>query len=106
MSYVSDGKTMFMTTITLMQQPWIIASAHILGNCNYVDLYRGREIQKWFHYNYWFFFHSFPKKQILGSSKVKEFADDNFKFEENGRKLSKRVENTVGKGEIARYECF
>ena len=32
--------------------------------------------------------------------------DDNFKFDENGRKLSKRVENTVGKGEIARYEQF
>ena len=35
-----------------------------------------------------------------------EFADDNFKFDENGRKLSKWVENTVGKGEIARYEQF
>ena len=34
------------------------------------------------------------------------FADDNFKFDENGKKLSKRVENTVGKGEIARYEQF
>ena len=33
-------------------------------------------------------------------------ADDNFKFDKNGRKLSKRVENTVGKGEIARYEQF
>ena len=33
-------------------------------------------------------------------------ADDNFRFDENGRKLSKRVENTVGKGEIARYEQF
>ena len=30
-------------------------------------------------------------------------ADDHFKFDENGRKFSKRVENTVGKGEIARY---
>ena len=39
------------------------------------------------------------------SSKLKEFADDNFKFDESGRKLSKRVENTVGKGEIARYEA-
>ena len=38
--------------------------------------------------------------------KLKEFADDNFKFDENGKKLSKRVENTVGKGEIARYEQF
>ena len=37
---------------------------------------------------------------------MKEFADDSFKFDENGRKLSKRVENTVGKGEIARYEQF
>ena len=36
------------------------------------------------------------------TSKLKEFADDNFKFHENGRKLSKRVENTVGKEEIAR----
>ena len=44
--------------------------------------------------------------QILDSSKLKEFADDNFKFDENGSKLSKRVENTVGKGEIARYEQF
>ena len=32
---------------------------------------------------------------------MKEFADDNFKFDENGRKFSKRVENTVGKEEIA-----
>ena len=35
------------------------------------------------------------RRQISDSSKLKEFADDNFKFEENGRKLSKRVENTV-----------
>ena len=37
---------------------------------------------------------------------MKEFADNNFKFDENGRKLSKWVENTMGKGEIARYEQF
>ena len=35
---------------------------------------------------------------------MKEFADDNFKFDEG--KLSKQVENSVGKGEIARYEQF
>ena len=29
-----------------------------------------------------------------------------FQLDENGRKLSKRIENTVGKGEIARYEQF
>ena len=46
------------------------------------------------------------RRQILESSKLKEFADDNFKFDKNGRKLSKRVENTVGKGEIARYDQF
>ena len=37
---------------------------------------------------------------------MKEFADDNFKFDENGRKLSKRVENTVEKREIALNEQF
>ena len=37
---------------------------------------------------------------------MKEFADDNFKFVENGRKLFKQEENTVGKGEIMRYEQF
>ena len=44
--------------------------------------------------------------KILDYSKFKELADDNFKFDENGRKFSKRVENTVGKREIARYEQF
>ena len=47
-----------------------------------------------------------PRRQILDSSKLKEFADDNFKINENGRRLSKWVENTVEKGEIARYEQF
>ena len=37
---------------------------------------------------------------------MREFADDNIKFDENGRKLSKSVENTVGKGEIACHEQF
>ena len=46
------------------------------------------------------------RRQILDSSKLKKFADDKFKFDENGRKLSKWVENTVGKGEIARHEQF
>ena len=48
-------------------------------------------------------FSPFPKQQI---SKLREFADDNFKFDKNGRKFSKRVENTVGKGEIAYHEQF
>ena len=37
---------------------------------------------------------------------MKEFADDNFKFDEDGRKFSGWVETTVGKGEIARCEQF
>ena len=44
--------------------------------------------------------------QILDSSKLKEFADYNFKFDENDGKFSKMVENTVGNEEIARYEQF
>ena len=47
-----------------------------------------------------------PRRQILDSSKLKEFADDNFEFNENGRKSSERTENTVGKGEIPQYEEF
>ena len=47
-----------------------------------------------------------PKQQILDSSKLKEFADNNSKFNKNGRKFSKYVENTAGKGEIAHYEQF
>ena len=39
-------------------------------------------------------------QQILDSSKLNEFADDNFRFDENGRMLSKRVENTVGKEKL------
>ena len=37
---------------------------------------------------------------------MKQSADDNLKFDENSRKFPKRLENTVGKGEIARYEQF
>ena len=37
---------------------------------------------------------------------MKEFAEDNSKFDENGRKFSKQVENTMGKGEIAQTKQF
>ena len=47
---------------------------------------------------------TFSKRRILDPSKLKQFADDNFKFDENGRKFSKWLEDTVGKGEIAHYE--
>ena len=48
----------------------------------------------------------FPKQQILDSSKLKELADENFKLDDNGSTFSKRVEKTVRKGEIVRYEQF
>ena len=35
-----------------------------------------------------------------------KFSDDNFEFDENGKKLSELVENTEGKEEIAFYEQF
>ena len=48
----------------------------------------------------------FPRRQILDSSKLKEFAEDNLRFGENGSEFSNKVENTVGKGGIACYEQF
>ena len=41
-----------------------------------------------------------PKRQILDSSELKEFADDNFRFNESGGMFSKRVENTAGKEKL------
>ena len=55
---------------------------------------------------FFFVFQPFPKQQILDSSKLKEFADDNFKFDKNGIKISKPVKNAVGKGEIALPTVF
>ena len=48
----------------------------------------------------------FPKRHILESSKMKASADNNFKFDGNGRNFFKQVENNVGEGQIARYEQF
>ena len=48
----------------------------------------------------------FSKQQIVDSSKMKEFADNNFKFDENDWKFSKEVENIVEKGENAGCEKF
>ena len=44
--------------------------------------------------------------RLLKIQKVCKFANDNFRFDENGEKFSKMIERTVGKGEIARYEQF
>ena len=51
-------------------------------------------------------FHQLPDDKTLDGSKLKQSADNNFKFDENSRKFSRRLENTVGKGEIACYEQF
>ena len=39
-------------------------------------------------------------------SQSERFCRRQFKFDENRRDISKRVKNTVGKGEIACYEQF
>ena len=46
------------------------------------------------------------QRQILDSSKLKGFADNNLKFDENVTHFSKQLENTVGKGKIASYDQF
>ena len=48
----------------------------------------------------------FPNAKFQTLPNWKQLQTDNFKFGENGRKFSIRVENTVGKGEIACYEQF
>ena len=41
----------------------------------------------------------FLKRQILAPSKLKAYAGDKFTFDENGRKFSKLIENTMRKEE-------
>ena len=47
----------------------------------------------------------FPNDKILDSPKMKEFAEDNFKFDQNGTNFSKWVEYTAGKVEIASLQA-
>ena len=56
--------------------------------------------------NWWTSINPLPDDKILDWSKLKDFADENFGFDVNSRNFSKLVENTVGKGEIARYVQF
>ena len=42
----------------------------------------------------------------LRNYKLKEFADNNITFDENGEKFSKSVEYAVGKGEIVGFEQY
>ena len=43
---------------------------------------------------------------VLCGNGLKEFANNTFKFDLNGAKCPKRVENTVEKGEIAQHKQF
>ena len=52
------------------------------------------------------YFNPLPDNKILDWSNLKQSADDNLEFDVKSRKFSKLVENTVGIGEIARYEQF
>ena len=47
-----------------------------------------------------------PFSQIFRPFQIERFADDNLFLIKNDGKFSKSVGNTVGKGEIARYEQF
>ena len=47
-----------------------------------------------------------PSDKFWTLPKLRKFAGDNFTFDENSRKSSKKVENAVGKGEIAYYKQF
>ena len=48
----------------------------------------------------------FSKRKKLDPFKLKDFAGDNFRFDKNGGKVLQKGRNTMGKGEIARYEQF
>ena len=51
-------------------------------------------------------FLTLPQTKSLHFCQLEEFPDNSFELDENGRKFSKSVKNTLGKGEIARYEQF
>ena len=75
-------------------------SSGILDQMDFIDQYLRLDSVMIFHRDT---FNPLPDDKILDWSKLKQFADDNFKFDENSRKFSERVENTVGKGEIAPF---
>ena len=69
-------------------------------------------VQRHFQHHFSYIMETAPVSLTLSQttnfrlSKLKQFADNNFKFDEDGRQFSKWVETTVRKGEIARYEQF
>ena len=107
--YPSQNKFQFFFCLILFCRLQILSISTSLKICRLVNT--GKKIQVRLDYRTLrliferrkYPFHSRP---ILDSSKLKEFADDNSVFDEDGRKISKQVESNVGKGEIARYEQF
>ena len=80
---------------------------------------KNASFHKYFHFSSYCLSYTFHKNVVIfrlvwkarlhpppPSSKLKDFADDNLKFDKNCRKFFKHVENTVGKEEIACYEQF
>ena len=53
------------------------------------------DLEKKLQQTFRFYIKPFRNDKFLDSSKLKEFEDDNFKFDENGRKFFKRVENVT-----------
>ena len=79
-------------------------SKHCLAEKNFVPLENNRQKQHSCGTKRYKCF--LQKKQNLDSFTLKGSGDQNFKFDENGRKSLKLVENTMEKGEIARYVPF
>ena len=52
-----------------------------------------------------FLFLPFHKQQILDPSKLKQFADDNFKLYENGRNVSKMSNFSFSQSVFMRFYC-
>ena len=46
----------------------------------------------------WLQVRTYAEGHSVTPSKLKLLADNNFKYNKNGRKVSKQAENTVGKG--------
>ena len=76
-----------------------------MGNCTQMSLDCGGALLFWGRERSRLF-KVFLKQQILDFPELKEFADDNFKFDINGRQLSIKIENSLRKGEIAHYQQF
>ena len=68
--------------------------------------FRIHYLKKKTHIMFTLLYLTLSKTTNFGLFEAERVANDNFKLDENGRKFPNRVENTVGKGEIARYEQF